>query len=253
MQVIVKSFPQDTEYLRLYPIADVHYGAAECMEDKFRAYIQIIRDDPHAAVILAGDLVNNGIKSSVTAVYNEKYMPGQQKRDMIEILKPVADKIICAVPGNHELRTLKEANVDITRDILEHLGCPSAYAPDMAFLKISLGCKANRKPCTYMFLVTHGSSGGVLLGSTLNKSDAMQIRVEGVDGIISGHTHKPTKTPSGRMIFDAHNNRVTITKTLIFVCTAWLDYGKYAARKMMPPTAVHPDTIVLDGREKNWV
>ena len=32
MRVIIREYPRDLPYLTLYPIADVHWGAAECME-----------------------------------------------------------------------------------------------------------------------------------------------------------------------------------------------------------------------------
>lgn len=238
------------DYLTLYPIGDVHYGARECREKQFTDYIQRIKVDDHAAVILLGDLINNSIRSSVANVYEEKYTPGQQKRDMIEMLRPIGDKVICAVEGNHERRSARECDVDITRDMCDAIGCGTAYAPDMAFLKVSVGRKHNGKPATYMFLVTHGAGGGVLLGSGVNKPDAMQVRIDGIDGSISGHTHKPMKVRSLRMVFDSRNNNVVLTDTMIFVCTSWLEYGGYAAQKMLPPTAFHPDTIRLDGREK---
>ena len=75
MRVITRVYPRETEYLTLYPIADVHWGAAECMEREFRDYLKQIQGDESAAVLLAGDILNNGIKSSKTDVYKEKYPP----------------------------------------------------------------------------------------------------------------------------------------------------------------------------------
>ncbi|MDP4117689.1 MAG: metallophosphoesterase [Bacillota bacterium] len=238
--------------MTLYPIADVHYGAQECMEKEFRAYIKAIEQDNHAAVILAGDLINNGIKSSVTNCYDETCTPKQQKYDMVDFLMPIKDKIICGARGNHEYRVTKESSFDIMEDIFRELGIVQCYAKDMGFLKISLGEKPNKKQATYMFAVAHGNGGGQLLGSGLNKPDAMQITIEGIDGIISGHTHKPAKVPSGRLIFDSHNNNIIRGKTMIFVCTSWLDYGDYPERMLLRPTAFNPDTIRLDGKTKQW-
>lgn len=253
IKVIVKKYPEELSRLTLYPISDIHLGAKECMEKRIASYIKDIAKDDSSAVILAGDLLNNGIKSSVTNVYDEVYTPREQKVRMIEMLRPIRDKIICVVGGNHERRVIKETSFDITEDICRELDIEDVYAGDMGFLKISLGKKTdNGKPATYMFCVAHGAGGGQLLGSTMNKSDAFQMTVEGVDGMITGHTHKPTKTPSGRLIFDAHNNVVRQEKTLIFVCTSWLQIGGYAEQYLMKPVAFHPDTITLDGTKKEW-
>ena len=55
-----------------------------------------IEDDPTAAVLLAGDLLNNGVKSSKTDVYKEKSTrpPDIQKEMMIDLLEPIKDKIV---------------------------------------------------------------------------------------------------------------------------------------------------------------
>jgi predicted phosphodiesterase len=222
------------------------------MEKEFEKYLRAIHDDASAAVVLAGDLLNNGIKSSKTNVYDEIYTPREQKIRMVNYLRPIKEKIVCCVRGNHEFRTTRETSVDVMEDICRELGIENIYAQDMGFLKISLGEKPNKKPATYMFCVTHGAGSGQLLGSGLNKPDGFQMSIEGVDGIISGHTHKPMKVPSARLVFDTHNNNVVQSKTLVFVCTAWLKYGGYPCQKMMKPVAWAPDTIRLDGRIKQW-
>lgn len=252
MKVITKEYPRDMEYLTLYPISDVHYGAAECMESEFQAYLKKIKDDPNAAVLLGGDLINNGIKSSVTNVYEEKYTPHQQKKDMIELLDPIKHKIAAIVRGNHEYRTVKESCVDVMDDMACRLGLVDEYAGDAAFIKLSVGKKYNQKPATYSVYLSHGSGGGALLGSGISRQDTYQMSIEGVDISVTGHTHKPTKTPSARMIFDQRNNKVATSNTLIFICTSWLNYGGYPERKQLRAAAFFPDTIRLDGKVKLW-
>lgn len=252
MRVITKTYPRYTEYITIYPISDVHWGAAECMEREFLAYLQKIQDDPTAAVVLAGDLLNNGLKSSKTDVYKEKYPPDVQKEMMIDLLEPIKDKIVAGCAGNHEHRTTKESCQDVMKDIFSVLQIKDRYEPDAVFAKISVGEKQNRKPATYMLYLTHGNGGGAALGSGVSKQDNYQLAIEGVDISISGHTHKPAKIPSARLVFDSRNNNIVRSNTLIFVCTAWLDYGGYPVRGQMRPTAFYPDTIRLEGRAKAW-
>lgn len=253
MKVIVKKYSPEMTRLTLYPISDVHLGARECMEKEFSNYLKEIAKDDTAAIVLAGDLINNGIKSSVTNVYEEVYTPREQKIRMVDLLRPVKDKIICAVGGNHERRVTKETSFDVTEDICRELGIEDIYAGDMAFTKISLGKKAiGGKQAAYMFGVSHGAGGGQLLGSGLNKPDAFQATIEGVDGFISGHTHKPMKVPTARLIFDPYNNTVRRENAFIFVCTSWMFHGGYPEQKLMKPVAFKPDTIILSGTAKEW-
>ena len=252
MKVITKKYPRSMKHLTLYPISDVHWGAAECMEREFRAYLQKIQDDPTAAVVLAGDLLNNGLKSSKTDVYKEKYPPDVQKEMMIDLLEPIKDKIVAGVAGNHEYRTVRESCQDVMKDVFVALRIKDRYTPDAAFVKISVGEKANRKPATYMIYLSHGGGGGSSLGAGISKQDGYQVAIEGVDISVTGHTHKPAKVPSARLMFDSRNNNIIRSNTMIFVCTAWLDYGGYPVRAQMRPTAFYPDTIRLDGRQKKW-
>lgn len=252
MRVITRTYPRETEYLTLYPISDVHWGAAECMEAEFRDYLQEIKADESAAVLLAGDLINNGIKSSKTNVYKEKYMPGEQKEMMIDLLEPIKDKIVAGVAGNHEDRTAKETDQDVMKDIFMALQIKDRYTPDAAFIKIQVGEKKNKKPATYMIYLCHGCGGGSTLGAGITRQDNYQYSIEGVDISVTGHTHKPVKMPTARLAFDSKNNNIIKSNTLIFVCTSWLEYEGYPVRSQMRPTAFYPDTIRLDGRKKAW-
>ena len=240
MRVVTKVYPTDMEYLTLYPIGDVHYGAAECMERDFGDYLKRIEQDDTAAVVILGDLINNGIRSSVTNCFEEVHTPREQKLGMLDMLHTVRHKIVAGVRGNHEYRTVKDADIDIMEDIFRELDLGGCYMRNAGILKVSVGQKYNRKPATYSFYINHGQGGGITIAGGINRQNSMQLSVEGVDGILSGHTHKPSKIPSGRLIFDSRNNKVTHANTLIYVCTAWMEYGGYAEKAVMPPVAFLP-------------
>lgn len=250
--VVTKRYPEEMDYVTLYPISDVHLGARNCREEEFREYIARIEQDDSAVVVLAGDIINNGIIASKTDVYAERYTPEEQKELAIEILSPIASKVIACVAGNHEYRTVKSVCQDVMKDIAHRCGFHKVYGRDAVFLKLQVGKKKNHQPAAYMIYVSHGSGGGSLLGGAANKQDKFQMSVEGLDISITGHTHKPLKAHSGRLVFDPQHCMVTERNTLVFVCTAWLNYGDYAVRQQYAPAAFYPDTIRLDGRKKEW-
>ena len=110
-------------------------------------------------IILGGDLLNNSLKSSVANIYEETMRPREQKRRMAEMLKPISHKILCAVNGNHERRSGKDADDDPTYDIMCKLDLEHLYRENMAFLCLRFGNKKGdglRNP-TYTFVVTHGA------------------------------------------------------------------------------------------------
>ena len=54
----------------IIPIADIHLGSPGCMEQEFIQFIESIKDKPNVYLILGGDLIDNGTKSSVTLESN---------------------------------------------------------------------------------------------------------------------------------------------------------------------------------------
>ena len=73
---------------------------------------------------------------------------------MIKYLKPIKHKILAAVSGNHEYRTKKDSDGDITYDILCNLDLEKIYREDIAFIKIICGTAA------YGLAITHGRGIG---------------------------------------------------------------------------------------------
>ena len=252
LKIITKQFPKSFSYLNLYVLADVHFGDPACRETEFRDYLKQIENDERSAVLLAGDLINNGIKNSVTSVYAEKFPPSVQVEMMIDMLGRISDKIVAAVGGNHERRTIKECGIDPTAEILRGVGRPETYCGDSGIIKISVGEKPNGKQATYSIYLSHGCGGGAALGSGVTKQDNYQFTIEGIDVSVTGHTHKPTKTPSGRRVFDPRNNILTQKNTLIYIATSWLNYDGYPEQMQLKAAAFYPDHIVLSGKEKKW-
>ena len=112
-EMIIHKFPK-REDITIIPIADVHLGARECMEQEFIKFIDSIKDKPNVYLVLGGDLINNATRSSVTNIFEETMRPADQKKMMAKILAPVANKILAAVSGNHERRSGKDADDDPT-------------------------------------------------------------------------------------------------------------------------------------------
>ena len=66
--------------------------------------------------------------------------------------------------------------------------------------------------------------------------------------MIVGHTHKPYVTQPGKLSVDPHNNKITIKPFKVISATSWLDYGGYAAQKMLLPSSFCPNSLILRGK-----
>lgn len=102
--------------ITIIPIADVHLGSPECMEQDFISFIDTVANTPNTYLILGGDLIDNGTRSSVSDIFKATMSPSQQKREMANILSKVKDRILCFVPGNHERRSGRDADDDPVYD-----------------------------------------------------------------------------------------------------------------------------------------
>lgn len=247
--------------ITIVPISDVHLGSRECMEQEFISFIKTVKETPNMFLTLGGDLIDNGTRSSVTNPFQATMPPSQQKKEMANILSVVRDRILCFTTGNHERRSTKDADDDPTYDIAAKLDLEHLYRENVAFIKLQLGkpktktggkSNSDQRP-TYVLVVTHGTGGGILTGGAVNRSERYGYVIDGMDALIVGHTHKPFTTQTGKINIDAYNNKVTVRPFKVISATSWLEYGGYAAHKMLSPTSHCLQTMTLRGTKKEIV
>lgn len=243
--------------ITIYPVFDVHLGSPNCMEQQFADFVERVAATPDTYLILGGDLIDNGTKSSVTNVFRATMFPSEQKRMMAKLLEPARNRVLCIISGNHERRN-RDVDDDPCYDIAAKLDIEDRYRENIAFVKIQLGrqerdsgarTSAEDRPC-YNLVVCHGAGGGILTGGAVNRGERFGYVVDGMDALILGHTHKPFTTQPGKIQIDPRNNRVSIKPFRVISATSWLDYGGYAAQKMLLPTTHCLQTLTLCGDHK---
>lgn len=229
------------EPITIFPISDVHYGALEHLNKEWLAFCKMIEETPNAYIILGGDLINNSVRTcSFVNPYDELVRPREQKKAMVDFLSPIKDKILCCVSGNHEARSMKDDDIDITYDIMAKLDLEDIYRENICFMKIGLGSRKDEGgPIqSYTFAVTHGAGGGIYTGATVNRNERFGNIIDGLDCLVVGHTHKGTVTKPSKIVIDRKNNVVSMQHYTVISMTSWLNYGGYAMRKMLLPAHV---------------
>ena len=229
------------EPIIIFPISDVHFGALEHMNKEWLNFCKMVEETPNAYIILGGDLVNNNVRTcGFINPYDELVRPREQKHKMVEFLTPIKDRILCAVNGNHEARSIRDDDLDITYDIMAKLDIEDLYRPNMCFMKVSLGHRKNDKTPiqSYTFGVTHGAGGGIYTGATVNRNERFGNVIEGLDCLIVGHTHKGTVSKPSKIVIDRKNDKVSMSYYTVISMTSWLNYGGYAMQKMLLPAHV---------------
>jgi len=238
------------ESIEIYPLADMHIGSRELNEAALKRTINEILDKPYRYVVLAGDLIDNGVKSSVTSGYDAMMQPAEQRRYAAELIAPLKDRILCMISGNHEYRSRKDTDTDPIELIASKLDIEHLYRPDIAFIKLDLGDRTNHRERSpkYCIAVAHGTGGGVTLGAGLSKTEPFGLAM-GVDLLITGHSHKPATAPTLRLECDMQKGVMVPREIRIMVATGWLDYGGYPTRKLYKPVAIRPNKAILSAVE----
>ena len=98
--------------------------------------------------------------------------------------------------------------------------------------------------------MTHGTGGGIYTGAALNRNERFGYVLDGADILIVGHTHKPIVSQPGKIKIDPYNNKITVRPFKVITATSWLDYGGYAASKMLLPSTHCLQTLTLKGNRK---
>lgn len=217
---------------------------------KFREWIARIAAEPDSYAVLCGDLINNGLRTSScpTDIYDQAIpQPHAQIEKAVELLQPIADKILASVGGNHELRTNKAVDLDPGLTIAYMLRTSDGgniahlYRKNMAFVRVILA-NGNVKS-RYALMVTHGKSK--------RKNDMFTRNIEGIDAAIYGHTHTPDVTRPSSIRFGT-NNKITIHDTVSLTACSWLDPGGYGLRELYQQQAASaPQCLELEFSNTN--
>ena len=230
--------------IKIYAVADVHIGDSHANVKEFEKFLKKVESEEDSYIVICGDLLNFGIRaaSCPTDIYMETLSPMAQIDYAVELLQPIAGKILGIVGGNHEHRGNKAVGLDPLYSVCSMLRyngetLQSVYRKNLAFLRIEL--KGEKSPHdVYSLLLVHGKSE--------SRMKQFVNCVEGVGAIVHGHTHSGYVNKPARLIFTQQNN--VRVEPLVSVCaTSWVDYGGYAARSCFKPTATSdPQALLLE-------
>lgn len=229
-------------YINLYPLGDVHLGSKECDVDVLNKWIEMVKNDQYGYVVVIGDIMNMGLKTSKSNVYEEVMNPAQQKEVCYKLLEPISDKILAGCSGNHEYRMVKEVGTNPLYDVFCRLRIEDRYRENVCFLKLTVG-KVGSNNNTYGVVLTHGKSKSKDLDWT--------YAVDGADVFISGHTHLGTHQPCSKIRMNLRDEIVKPVDYQHIVVLPFQTYGGYAIRnKYKPNTVGQFQRIQFDGTSK---
>lgn len=224
--------------IKIVPLADMHIGSPEANLNLIKDTIDYIKNNEDTYTIINGDIIDNTLKSSVGDVYQNVMSPMEQLSVAIDLLEPIKDKILVISQGNHERRTQKETDIDITYLIAKQLGIQDRYAEGFWYVFLRFGKKkqGSVRPMCYTITGYHGSGGGRAMGGKANRlADMSNIAI--ADLYITSHTHTPLSLKKGIYLPDYGNNVVILKELHYLMTNSFMDYGGYGETNGYHPTS----------------
>ena len=246
-KILCKELSEDFETVELFPLADLHIGDILTRIDEFDTFSKMILKEPNRYIIINGDIFNNNLKNSLGSVYEDIIPPSQQRKEGKKRLLPLKDRILCVNSGNHEGRTKKEADVDISEDLADYLGVP--YNEDETLMKLTFGKKYNQKRQSYSIYATHGRCGGRRPGNKVNNMEMYSMNIL-ADVYIFAHGHTKLGYKPVFRVPDLYNNVIREIEQLFVMSGAWQSYGGYGKRGGYRPQSRGSFPIILHGKNK---
>lgn len=179
------------DVIKIKPIMDLHYGSKECDLRAFKAFIK--DSDELTYFYCNGDLWDaiyfrdKRFKPSGHDKTGEEDAIDREIDEMVEILSPIKDKLICIGHGNHEEQVLKTCGTNMSKRLAKELNVP--YLGYSFWFRLNLTQNGSRGRSVDIFS-THGFGGGTRTeGGSITKYSKFADRFL-CDILIVGHDHR---------------------------------------------------------------
>lgn len=214
------------DYAEVMFIGDCHFGSPQFDKPRFLAMIDFcVKNTMY--VFLMGDLIELATKDSVGAgIYEQEYAGQLQYEQMIDWLRPLADKklILGLHNGNHEERSYKVTGINVSKMFARELGVK--YLGDACWNRFRVGNQ------TYSIYSLHGRTGSRFDGTALLALERISTSFF-CDLICMGHAHKMVS--STVITQRIENGLVREHKKTLLITGSYLKYdGGYAQTIGLP-------------------
>lgn len=222
-------FVLKNSYIEIVPIADIHYGAWGHNERLFRRQINYIKNNKYCYGVGVGDWVDMVTMHSKGLPAEQKLKATEQTSGIVDLLEPIAHKLLFALTGNHDSRASRigapDAMYHICRELdIEYRGIDCHFA--IRLPKGTIYCYAG-----------HNSGGGGTAGSKINRLHALHNQAPNADLILSAHTHSITSDVKPLNILTPYGKLTTKMQYLIS-CGSMLESTEgYAKAAFYAPQA----------------
>ena len=253
MKPIKIDLSADFEEIKVVPVGDYHLGDPHSDYKKIMADLEYIKNNDDVFCCILGDVMNCAIKTSISDCYGETLSPMQELQECVKLFEPLAHKILCVVPGNHEMRHYRTNGVDMTYLFAKQLQIEDRYSPTTAVVFVRFGQldktrNHGRKAC-YTIYVAHGTGGGRKEGGKIQRLADLSSIVD-CDAYVVGHSHLPAILKEQFVRPNMANSSLTYCEKLYINTSAKLSFGGYGDYGGFKPASTDTPIIILNGLKK---
>lgn len=223
-------------------VSCLHVGAAEHDRELFIKYRDWVLEKPNRYVITLGDLGDYSLPTHISqTMWKQDTLPEKQIYDIVELFKPIKDRILAMYDGNHENRIWKKTSLNPGRIIAQMLDAPwMGYG---GYLTVMLGLHS------YRFFLIHGERGG-------QPEYGLRVAIErgwgaAADITVMGHLHCFAYKDFYRNELHASGTYEMVRKTGVRTASFQRD-PDYAFKKMYEPSICGASIIKLYKNQKHW-
>jgi hypothetical protein len=208
---LIVTVPDQWPHVKLVPFYDVHHGHALHAASLFKKHRKWFMEEKYAIGWNGGDFFENVVEGS-PGIYSQDRTPNIQFKESAAILEEMREKLLFAIPGNHEARTMRGMKFRINA----HHGTGAAASP---------GGQRNaaRKDMPWV----------------------------GADLYWTGHLHQPIADVVYRADYDQQTDRMVSRSSVVIISPSYLRYfGGYGAAKRLGPGSlgITPAILRPDGQ-----
>jgi len=237
---LIVTVPDSWPYVKIAPLYDVHHGNDLHASKMFIRAMEWMESEPYLLSFNGGDMIENAVLGS-PGIFSQNQKPHEQFDAATKFLKPIRDKLLFAIAGNHEARTYRFTGFDIARAMADSMSLD--YFPDYCF------CLIKWRGNSFRLAAHHGSGAAATPGGQRNaaRKDTPWLKS---DMYWTGHLHNPITEPMYQIDYD-RQGRMYTRVAMVIISPSFLKYfGGYGAQKRLSPGVIglSPVTLFPDGR-----
>lgn len=180
------------DIIKIKPLMDLHKGSKGCDLRAFKAFIKDVDDLTY--FYTNGDLWDaiyfrdKRFKASGHDNTDQDDPIDIEVDEMVELLSPIKDKLICIGHGNHEEQVLKTCGTNMSKRLAKALNVP--YLGYSFWFRLNLSWNGGGKVRNVDIFSTHGFGGGTRTeGGSITKYSKFADRFL-CDILVVGHDHR---------------------------------------------------------------